>query len=61
MTQNDVSDAINYPKPLYAAFEKGRYAIPLEKVKELSRFFNVTVYHILKDMPKETKDLYHIE
>lgn len=61
MTQNDVCDAINYPKPLYSAFEKGKYVMPIDKVKELAKLFNVSVFHILKDMPDEIKNLYNMK
>ena len=47
-TQDEISDIIKYPKPLYAAFELGRMQLPREKLSELASFYNVTVDYLTK-------------
>lgn len=47
-TQDEISDIIKYPKPLYAAFELGRMQLPSEKLSELASFYNVTVDYLTK-------------
>ncbi len=49
MTQNDVSDEIVYPKPLYTAFEQGKMNLPDDKIKELAKLYNVSVEYLLSD------------
>ena len=51
-TQNDISDIINYPKPLYAAFELERMALPPKKLEVLSQYYNVSVDYLLKKCDK---------
>ncbi len=50
MTQNDVSELINYPKPLYTAFERGDMKLPGDKINILCNYYNVTADYLLKDM-----------
>ena len=46
-TQNDISDIINYPKPLYAAFEQDKIKLPENKLIMLSRYYNVSVDYLI--------------
>ncbi len=46
-TQNDISDIIDYPKPLYAAFEQERLELPESKLAALSEYYNVSVEYLL--------------
>lgn len=46
-TQNDIADIIDYPKPLYAAFELDKMKLPENKLLMLSRFYNVSVSYLL--------------
>ncbi len=40
-TQLEISEIIDYPKPLYSAFEKGKYDLPPAKIKALCEYFHV--------------------
>jgi len=46
-TQKDVSQKINYPRPLYQAFENGKYGIPDDKLQLLAKLYNVSEDYIL--------------
>jgi transcriptional regulator with XRE-family HTH domain len=47
-TQDEISDIIEYPKPLYAAFELNRMQLPKEKLSLLAEFYNVTTEYLTK-------------
>ena len=47
-TQDEISDIIEYPKPLYAAFELNRMQLPKEKLSLLADFYNVTTEYLTK-------------
>lgn len=51
-TQADVADLIDYPKPLYVAFEQEKYRLPEDKQRLLAALYNVSVEYLMKDMPK---------
>ena len=53
-TQNDISDLIDYPKPLYAAFENGQIPMPEEKITLLCNYYNVTNEYPLKNSAFDT-------
>lgn len=46
-TQVEISEIIGYPKPLYSAFEAGKYRIPKKKLIELSKYYNVSFSYIV--------------
>lgn len=46
-TQKDISQKINYPRPLYQAFENGKYGMPEDKLELLSKLYNVSIDYIL--------------
>lgn len=46
-TQEEISDLIDYPKPLYAAFEIGKYKIPKVKLSALAKVYNVSFGYIV--------------
>ena len=48
-TQDEISDVIEYAKPLYAAFEAGKFVMPQEKLKVLADYYNVTVEYLIKE------------
>lgn len=48
-TQDDISDIIEYSKPLYAAFELGKIKIPKQKLVILSQYYNVSFDYIVND------------
>ena len=52
-TQNDISDIINYPKPLYAAFELDKMSLSENKLIMLSRYYNVSVDYLLSSAKDE--------
>ena len=45
-TQSEISDIIDYPKPLYAAFELEKLALPESKLTKLSEYYNVPVSYL---------------
>lgn len=49
LTQKDVSRKINYPRPLYQAFENEKYNMPEDKLQLLAELYNVSVEYILND------------
>lgn len=49
MTQKDVARKINYPRPLYQAFENEKYDMPEDKLRVLADFYNVSVEYILNE------------
>lgn len=49
-TQDEISDIIEYPKPLYAAFELGRIGMPSEQLSALAKYYNVTVEYLTKEL-----------
>ena len=46
-TQDEISDVIDYPKPLYAAFEHGRFKLPKDKLVKLAKFYNVSFDYLI--------------
>ncbi len=48
-TQDEISDIIEYAKPLYAAFELGKIPLPDDKLQKLADYFNVSVDYLTKD------------
>lgn len=49
-TQCEISDMLDYPKPLYSAFERGAINMPHEKVTRLADYYNVDVNYLLQDV-----------
>lgn len=49
-TQDEISDVIEYSKPLYAAFESGKMGMPQDKLKTLAGYYNVTVDYLTKEV-----------
>ena len=49
LTQKDISQKINYPKPLYQAFENNKFSMPDDKLKLLATLYNVSVDYILNE------------
>ncbi len=47
MTQREVAIKIDYPRPLYQAFENGKYGLPEDKLQLLANLYNVSVNYIL--------------
>ncbi len=41
-TQIEISNIIDYPKPLYVAFERGRIDLPPKQIAALCAYFNVS-------------------
>lgn len=58
LTQLAVSEKINHPKPLYAAFEHERYILPYPKLLLLAQLYNVSPSYLIEDMPEEIKERY---
>lgn len=48
-TQVEIAGIINYPKPLYVAFERGKMVLPEPQLKALSNFFNVSEEYLMKE------------
>lgn len=48
-TQLEISNAIDYPKPLYVAFERGRIDLPPRQIQALCEYFNVTEEYLRKE------------
>ena len=46
-TQDEISDVIDYSKPLYAAFELGRIKLPKSKLIKLSNYYNVSFDYLV--------------
>ncbi len=47
LTQLDIAEKIDYPKPLYAAFEHEKIMMPQSKLEELADFYKVSVDYLL--------------
>ncbi len=47
MTQKDIAVKIDYPRPLYQAFENGKYDMPEDKLQLLAKLYNVSIDYIL--------------
>ena len=46
-TQDEISDVIRYPKPLYAAFELGKMRLPKSKLILLAEYYNVSFDYLV--------------
>lgn len=58
MTQKEVAEKIEYPKPLYAAFEHEKFILPTDKLKQLANIYNVSTDYLIQDMPSQIKERY---
>ena len=47
LTQLDIAAKIDYPKPLYAAFEHEKIMMPQNKIQELADFYKVSTEYLL--------------
>lgn len=55
-TQNEIADVIDYPKPLYAAYELNRLELPKEKLTALSEYYHVPVTYFTEDKNRTNKN-----
>lgn len=46
-TQDEISDVIDYAKPLYAAFELGKFKLPKSKLVLLAKYYNVSFDYLI--------------
>ena len=49
LTQRQIADIIEYPYPLYQAFENGKYNLPDDKLQILAKFYKVKADYILNE------------
>lgn len=49
-TQSEISEIIEFAKPLYAAFEHEKLRLPEDKLRMLAQYYNVSIDYLVEGM-----------